>query len=171
LKSWKWGSVGIVATEQRLFIKRGFISRKVTEIPYRNISTIEYTRRFSWKTLIFGAAASLALFVEPFLRPIFSRAFISRFEEFARLLFPNSFLQSPALASFIDILPLIPLTIAVIAFAYQAKTSFALRGSGIDALYLPSRFKEAIAFIRNVQDGKFERKDVANREPEHDLNE
>jgi glycosyltransferase involved in cell wall biosynthesis len=169
LKSWKWGSMGIVATEQRIFIKRGIISRKVTEIPYRNISTIEYTRRFSWKTLIFGAAVSLVLFVEPFLRPIFSRAFISRFEEFARLLFPNSFLQSPALASFIDILPLIPLTLAIIAFAYQAKTSFTLRGPGIDALYLPSRFKEAIAFIRNVQDGKFERKEMANREPEHDL--
>jgi hypothetical protein len=63
------------------------------------------------------------------------------------------------------------LTLAIIAFAYQAKTSFTLRGPGIDALYLPSRFKEAIAFIRNVQDGKFERKEMANREPERDLKE
>jgi hypothetical protein len=75
-----------------------------------------------------------------------------------RLFLPNSFLQSPALATFIDILPLIPLTLAIIAFTYQARTGFTLRGPGIDPLYLPSRFKDAIAFIRNVQDGKTAKK-------------
>src|SRR4030042_1023292 len=62
LKSWTSGNWGVVATGRRLFIKRGIISRKVTEIPYTNISSIEYTRRYSWKTLIAGVAISLFLF-------------------------------------------------------------------------------------------------------------
>lgn len=160
LKSWKWGSWGVVATEQRLFIRRGIISRKVTEIPYRNISMIEYTRRFSWKTLIIGAAFSLFFLVEPFLRPIFSGAFVAKLEDFVRLFVPNSVLQSPVLATFVDILPLIPLTLAIIAFAIQARTAFTLRGPGIDAIYLPSRFRETISLIRNIQDGIFERKET-----------
>jgi glycosyltransferase involved in cell wall biosynthesis len=165
LKSWRWGSWGVVATERRLFIRRGIISRKVTEIPYRNISSIEYTRRFSWKTLIIGAVISFFFLVEPFLRPIFSGAFVAKLEDFVRLFVPNSVLQSPVLATFVDILPLIPLTLAIIAFAIQARTAFTLRGPGIDAIYLPSRFREAISFIRNIQDGLFERKEQKKRNP------
>lgn len=166
LKSWKWGSWGVVATERRLFIRRGIISRKVTEIPYRNISSIEYTRRFSWKTLIAGALISLFFLVEPFLRPIFSGAFVAKLEDFVRLIVPASFLQSPVLATFVDILPLIPLALALIAFAVQARTAFTLRGPGIDSLYLPSRFREAIGLVRNVQDGIFERKEMEKRSSE-----
>jgi hypothetical protein len=151
LKSWSSGSWGVVATAQRLFIKRGLISRKVTEIPYTNISSIEYTRRYSWRTLVIGAAISLLLFIEPFLSPIFSRAFISRFEEVIRFLFPETFLQSPVLEAFVDVMPILPFLIAVIVFAIQARTGFTLRGPGIDALYLPSKFREAIAFIRSMQ--------------------
>jgi glycosyltransferase involved in cell wall biosynthesis len=151
LKSWSSGSWGVVATAQRLFIKRGLISRKVTEIPYTNISSIEYTRRYSWRTLVIGAAISLLLFIEPFLSPIFSRAFISRFEEVIRFLFPETFLQSPVLEAFGDVMPILPFLIAVIVFAIQARTGFTLRGPGIDALYLPSKFREAIAFIRSMQ--------------------
>jgi glycosyltransferase involved in cell wall biosynthesis len=154
LKSWSSGSWGVIATGRRLFIKRGVISRKVTEIPYANISSIEYTRRYSWKTLVIGSAISLLLFVEPFLRPIFSRAFILRFEELIRFLFPETFLQSPILEAFMDIMPMLPFLIAVIAFTVQARTGFTLRGPGIDALYLPRKFREAIAFIRSIQNGQ-----------------
>src|SRR3990172_11972037 len=128
LKSWSSGNWGVVATGRRLFIKRGIISRKVTEIPYANISSIEYTRRYSWKTLTVGLAISLFLFVEPFIRPIFSRAFISQFEEFVRFLIPQALLESPVLGAFIDILPLLPLVIALIGFAVQARTGFTLKG-------------------------------------------
>jgi hypothetical protein len=159
LKSWKWGSWGVIATRQRLFIKRGIISRKVTEVPYRNISSIEYTRRFAWKTLIIGAILSLFLLIEPLLRPIFSKDFLSMLEGFVRFFVPNSILQSPALPTLISILSLIPLTLAIIAFAFQARTAFTLRGPGIVALYLPSRFKEAIALIRTIQNGKLEKKE------------
>jgi hypothetical protein len=114
-----------------------------------NISSIEYTRRYAWKTLAVGAAFSLVLFMEPFLRPIFSRAFIAGFEAFVSVLFPSAFW---------DVLPVLPLLIAVVAFAIQARTGFNLRGPGIDALYLPSKFREAIAFIRSAQDGQFLRR-------------
>ena len=154
LKSWSSGSWGVIATGRRLFIRRGVISRKVTEIPYTNISSIEYMRRYPWKTLAIGLGISLLLFIEPFLRPIFSRAFISRLEELMRYLLPETFLQSPFLEALLDVLPIIPFLVAVVAFALQAKAGFALRGPGIGPLYLPRRFQEAIAFIRGVQDGQ-----------------
>jgi len=154
LKSWSSGSWGVIATGRRLFIKRGIISRKVTEIPYANISSIDHTRRYPWKTLAIGSTISLFLFLEPFLRPIFSRAFILRFEETVRFLFPEAFLQSPVLEAFLDIMPILPFVVALIAFAVQARTGFTLRGPGIDALYLPRKFREAIAFIRNIQNGQ-----------------
>jgi D-inositol-3-phosphate glycosyltransferase len=158
LKSWSSGSWGVVATRRRLFVRRGVISRKVIEIPYTNISSIEFMRRYSWKTLIVGALISLLLFIEPLLRPVFSRVFISRLNQLLRFLFPEAFLQSPFLEAFLDILPIIPFLIAVVIFALQARTGFALRGPGIDSLYLPGKFREAITFIRNIQNGQLLKK-------------
>jgi glycosyltransferase involved in cell wall biosynthesis len=158
LKSWSSGSLGVIATRRRLFIKRGFISRRVTEIPYANITSIEYTRRYSWKTLVVGAAISLFLFIEPFIRPIFSRVFISRFQELARLLLTDAFLQSQVVETFLDIAPIIPFIIALTAFVLQARTGFALRGPGIEPFYLPHKFYETIAFIRSVQNGQLFKK-------------
>jgi hypothetical protein len=154
LKSWSSGSWGVIATGRRLFIRRGIISRKVTEIPYANISSIEYMRRYAWKTLAIGSVISLLLFIEPFLRPIFSRAFISALEELVRYVLPEAFLQSRFLEAFLDLLPIIPFLIALVAFAVQARTGFALRGPGIHPLYLPRRFQEVITFIRSVQNGQ-----------------
>jgi D-inositol-3-phosphate glycosyltransferase len=156
LKSWSSGSWGVIATRLRLFIRRGVISRKVTEIPYANISSIEHMRRFPWKTLIAGLAISLLLFVGPFLRPMFPEAFMTRIDELVSFLFPSSFLQSPFLQAFLDILPIIPLLIALVVFAVQARTGFTLRGIGMDALYMPHKFREVIAFIRSVQNGRLE---------------
>jgi glycosyltransferase involved in cell wall biosynthesis len=153
LKSWSSGSWAVIATGRRLFIKRGIISRKVTEIPYANISSIEFMRRYPWKTLFIGAVISIVLFLQPLLSPIFSRAFISELEELMRFLLTEAFLQSPFLEALLDVLPIIPLLIAVVVFAVQARVGFGLRGPGIGPLYLPRKFQEAIAFIRSVQDG------------------
>jgi hypothetical protein len=71
-----------------------------------------------------------------------------------RYLLPEAFLQSAFLAAFLDILPIIPFLIALVAFAVQARTGFALRGLGIPPLYLPRSFQEVIAFIRSVQNGQ-----------------
>jgi len=158
LKGWSSGSWGVVATRRRLFVRRGVISRKVIEIPYTNISSIEYMRRYSWKTLIAGSVISLLLFIEPFLRPIFSRAFIARLEQLLWFLLPEAFLQSPFLEVFLDILPIIPFLMAVVIFALQARAGFALRGPGIDSLYLPGKFRGAITFIRSIQNGQLLKK-------------
>ena len=157
LKSWSFGSWGVIATRKRLFVRRGFISRKVTEIPYSNVSSIEYTRRYAWKTLIAGAAISVLLliapFMEPFLAPIFSRAFLG-------WLMP--ILESSALAPFFNVLPVLPLIASVVVFIFEARVGFTLRGLGISALYLPGRFREAVAFIRRIQDGQEIKREETN---------
>jgi glycosyltransferase involved in cell wall biosynthesis len=145
LKSWSFGGWGVIATKKRLFIKRGFISRKVTEIPYSNVLSVEYTRRYAWKTLIGGASTSVFLFIAPFLSPIFSRAFLG---------WLTPILESPALATFFDILPILPFAASAIIFTFQARVGYTLRGPGINALYLPGQFRSAIAFIRRIQDGQ-----------------
>lgn len=156
LKSWSSGSWGVTATRRRLFVRRGLISRKVTEIPYSNISSIEHIRRYAWKTLAVGLAISIFLLGAPFLKPVFPAAFMSGIDELGRFFFPNTLSQSPFVEIFLGILPLIPFLVALVVFALQAKTGFMLRGLGMDALYLPHKFLEAIAFIRSIQDGHLE---------------
>lgn len=153
LKSWSSGSWGVTATRRRLFVRRGLISRKVTEIPYRNISSIEHIRRYAWKTLAVGLLISIFLLGAPFLRPILPTAFMSGVDDLAHFFFPNAS-QSPSVEVFFGILPVIPFLVALIAFAIQARTGFMLRGLGMDALYLPHKFRETIAFIRSIQDGQ-----------------
>jgi len=55
-------------------------------------------------------------------------------------------------------LPILPVAVAAVVFAMQARTGFTLRGPGIDALYIPRKFREAIAFIRTIQDGGLKKK-------------
>ena len=145
IKSWSSGSWGVIATRKRLFVKRGIISRKVIEIPYSNVSSIEHTRRYPLKTLIAGAVTSGALFAAPFLRTIFSRNFLS---------WLTPILESSALAPFFDVLPILPFLASLFIFIIQARVGFTLRGPGIDPLYLPGRFRGAVAFIRRIQDGQ-----------------
>jgi hypothetical protein len=151
LKSWSTGSWGIIATGKRLFIKRGILSRKVVEIPYANISSIEFMRRYPWKTLLLGAILSLLLSMLPFIGSVLPQKIIINLNEIAQAILPQAFLQSQILTIFIEISPIIPILIAIIIFTFQARTGFTLRGPGIDALHLPRKFKEAIAFIRNVR--------------------
>ncbi len=160
LKSWSSGSWGVIVTEKRLFVKRGFLSRKVTEIPFKNISSIEFMRRYSWKTLVLGAAISVFLFSLPFFNHIFSRSFMASLDEFVRFILPQVFLQSPLLGTVINFLSLLPFLISVVIFAVQARTGFTLRGPGIEALYLPRRFLDAIALIRSVYDGNSSKKEL-----------
>jgi len=145
LKSWSSGSWGVIATARRIFIKRGLISMKVTEIPYSIISSIEYMRRYSWKTLLVGSSLSLIFLVQLSIQPIFSRELIARISQVA------SFLPSSIVGAFLNLLPVLPLTIATLAFAFLARTGYILRGPGLDPVYLPRQFKDAVAFIRTSQ--------------------
>jgi len=166
LKSWSSGSWGVVATEKRLFIRRGVLSRKVTEIPFKNVSSIEYMRRYSWRTLVLGAAISVFLFSLPFFSQIFSRAFVAGLEELVRSILPQAFLQSPILGAFINFLSLLPFLITGVIFAVQARTGYTLRGPGIDALYLPRKFREAIAFVRSMQNDGSTKKELGTNPQE-----
>ena len=57
-RTWSHGSQKLVATNKRVFIQQGRLSRSTTEIPYSNVSSIEHIRRYSWRTLVVGAALS-----------------------------------------------------------------------------------------------------------------
>ena len=76
--------------------------------------------------------------------------------------FLRRFCKSPILGAFINFLCLLPFLIAVVIFAVEARTGYTLRGPGIEALYLPRKFREAIAFIRSMQDGGSSEKEVWN---------
>ena len=155
LKSWSSGSWAVVATNRRLFLRRGVFSRKITEIPYANITSIEHMRRYAWKTLVLGFAFSCFLLVEPFLGPVFSGVFISKIEALIRLLLSGvalKFAPPEALQNILPLIPLLPLLVSAVIFAAQARAGFALHGQGIKPLYLPYKFREAITIIRSIQD-------------------
>jgi D-inositol-3-phosphate glycosyltransferase len=157
LKSWSSGSWGVIATGRRLFIRRGFISRKVTEIPYTNVTSIEHTRRYPWKTLIAGCSIALLLFVGLFLRPILPEPLIFMINELVNSIARSGILQPSVLNLFLVLVPLVPLLIALTSFALEARTGFTLRGPGKETIYLPGQFREVITFIRNMQDVDFDR--------------
>jgi glycosyltransferase involved in cell wall biosynthesis len=157
LKSWSSGSWGVTATGRRLFIRRGFISRKVIEIPYTNVTSIEHTRRYPWKTLMAGSVIALLLFVGLFLTSVLPEPLAAMINELVSLLARSGLLQSSFLQVFLAIVALAPLLISLTVFALEARTGFTLRGPGKETIYLPSQFGEVITFIRNMQDLDFER--------------
>ncbi|MDP2731255.1 MAG: glycosyltransferase [Dehalococcoidales bacterium] len=146
LKTWTFGTRGIVATNRRVFIRQGVLSRKVTELRYADIKSIEHARRYPWRTLLLGAVISAFLLVAPSLRPLLSSAFVTQIESWWQSISP----LMPLLMQFL--LPLLPLLVATFFFFFRARFGFRLHGIGIKPLYLPGRFKEAIGFIREKID-------------------
>ncbi len=152
LKTWTAGTSGIVATNKRVFIRQGVISRTVTELRYADIKSIEHARRYPWRTLLLGAAISVFFLIAPSLRPIFSRAFVAQIDSWISsiALSTPTWLTSNMIMQFL--LPLLPLLIAIVMFLLGARLGFNLYGLGIKPLYLPRRFKEAIGFVREKID-------------------
>jgi len=162
LKSWSSGNWGVIATGRRLFIRRGVISRRVTEIPYTNVTSIEYTRRYTWKTLVAGSVTSLLLSIGIFLTSSLPEPLASAIPELENLvnnLLNFSTLTFQALLAFI---PAIPLLVALASFALESRTGFTLRGPGKETIYLPGRFREVITFVRNMQDVDFDEREVVH---------
>jgi hypothetical protein len=151
LKTWSAGAWRAVATERRLFVKRGFFSRKVTEIPYWHISYIEHARRFAWKILAAGFLPMSILLLDPLWRTILKATFVSTIEEMV-----NSIIRAvPQLASsenLMIIFAVVPMLIALGAFAALSGTGFNVHGSRTKPIYLPRRFGEVVTFIRSIQD-------------------
>lgn len=157
LKSWSSGSWGVIATGRRLFIRRGVISRKVTEIPYTNVTSIEHTRRYPWKTLIEGFAVSLLFFIGIFATSILPQPLASMVSELLDALSRSGIMQQTFLNIILAFATLAPFLAAATVFAVEARTGFTLRGPGKETIYLPGQFGEVITFIRNMQDLDFER--------------
>jgi D-inositol-3-phosphate glycosyltransferase len=152
LKTWMAGTSGIVATNKRVFIKQGLISRKVTELRYNDIKSIEHARRYPWRTLLLGIAISVFFLIAPSLRSLLSQAFVDQIDLWASdiaAVLPG-WLTSGMIAQVL--IPLLPLFICAVIFLFRARSGFKLYTPGMKPLYLPRRFKEAIGFIRDKID-------------------
>jgi hypothetical protein len=157
-KTWSAGSWGVVATDRRLFVRHGRLSRKVTEIPYTSIAYIEHTRRYPWKILFAGFLPAIILLLEPLWRVILSptvtSAIYSAMEELLKSI-TATIPQSASPQGLLMILfALVPYLVGLGAFTLQAKIGFNFYGLGSKPIYLPHRFSEVVTFIRKVQDKK-----------------
>ncbi|MBN1643741.1 MAG: glycosyltransferase family 4 protein [Dehalococcoidales bacterium] len=152
LKSWRSGTSGVVATNKRVFIRQGSISRRVTELRYTDIKAIEHTRRYPWRTLVTGLIISIFFLVAPALRSLLSNTFVAHVEnllhDIASVL--PAFFSSVAFTQFI--LPLLPLLVCTVIFFAGARSGFKIYGEGIKPLYLTRRFRDTIGFIREQVD-------------------
>jgi len=151
LKTWSAGNWAAVATDRRLFVRHGRLSRKVTEIPYASISYMEHTRRYPWRILIAGFVPALLVLLEPLWRTILRPTFISTIEQFVNtLILAVPQLVSPQTLAFLFVL--VPWTIGLAAFGLEARTGFNLYGQGLRPIYVPHRLSEVVTFVRKVQD-------------------
>jgi len=154
LKTWSSGNWGVVATDRRLFVRKGRISKRIAEIPYTNIAYIEHTRRYPWKILLAGFLPTLVLLLEPLLHTVLRDTFISAIEQ------PLWFVASAiplflnAQVVFILLFSLVPFLSGLGAFALQARSGFNLYTSAIKPVYLPHMFREVVTLVRKVHDSK-----------------
>jgi D-inositol-3-phosphate glycosyltransferase len=157
LKTWSSGSWGAVATDRRLFVRKGRISKKIAEIPYTNIAYIEHTRRYPWKILLAGFVLTLILLLlrarllEPLLQTILKDTFISAIQE----LVGSVVAAIPIFSSFQTaqvLFCVVPFLSGLGAFTLQARTGFNLYTSTIKPVYLPHKLGEVVTFIRKIQD-------------------
>ena len=155
LKTWSAGGWRAVATERRLFVKRGFLYRKVTEIPYGHISYIEHTRRFPWKVLAAGFVPAFIILLDPLWRAILRSTFVSAMENWVS----SMVVSAPLLGSTQNLMTIVavaPMFIALGAFTIQSGSGFNLHGSRTRPIYLPRRFGEVVSFIRSIQEKQTE---------------
>jgi D-inositol-3-phosphate glycosyltransferase len=152
LKTWEAGTWGIVATNKRVFIRQGLLSRKVTEIRYADIKSIEHTRRYAWGTLLIGVIISILFLIAPSLRPLLSSDFTAQIDTWWHSITTSipPWFTSNIFVHFL--FPLLPLFISMIIFLLQARSGFKLHVIGIKPLYVPRKFREAIGFIREKID-------------------
>jgi glycosyltransferase involved in cell wall biosynthesis len=151
LKTWSAGNWGVVATDRRLFIKRGRVSRKIAEIPYTNIAYIEHTRRYPWKILLAGFIPTFTLLLGPLLHTILKDTFILAIEELLGSVEAAIPLFSSIQTTLI-LFSLVPILGGLGAFALQARIGFNLYTSTVKPVYLPHKFSEVITFVRKAHD-------------------
>lgn len=166
-RTWSHGTQRIVATNRRLFILQGRISRSTLEIPYSEIGSIEHVRRSSWTTLAIGAIISSLMFTQHYISPILSRTLTSRVSQVVIRLVPGIAPEMPRVLAGIWI---IPISLALLLFLNSVRKGYAIHGATRNPIYLPNSFREAIAYLREVQDhttsGDYAKPIIATVEPD-----
>jgi hypothetical protein len=148
VRTWSHGTLKMAATERRMFIQRGRLSRSTLELPYSSIHSIEHVRHLRWKALLTGGIISVLLFVQHYVSPIISRTLTSRLVFFASRLVPNA---GTRLETIIGLLWVVPISLAAILFLIGARKGYALHGATLDPIYLPPSFSEAVQYVRDQQ--------------------
>ncbi len=148
VRSWSRGTQRLVATDRRLFIQHGRLSRTTIEVPYSNITSIEYSRRYAWRSLLIGGILSSLMFIHHYVSPIISRSLTSRIVLMAVDVAPKVRVALPQVLA--DVW-LVPISAAFFLFLIRTRKGYALHGVKVDSVFLPRSFGEAIQFIREMR--------------------
>ena len=151
LKTWSTSSWSVVATNRRLFVKKGRLSKRIAEIPHGSIAYIEHSRRYPWGFLLAGFLPALIILLEPLWRLILKETFTLAVQSLL------TYVAQPIYAfispqTLLLLVALIPSVIGGGAFVYEAQTGFNLHVPGAKPVYLPRRLGEVITFVRKLQD-------------------
>jgi len=148
VRTWSHGTLKIAATERRMFIQRGRLSRSTVELPYFSIHSIEHVRQYRWKALLTGGIFSVLLFIQHYVSPIISRTLTSRVMVLASSLVPNAGTRMETVIGFLWV---VPISLAAAMFLIGARKGYALHGATLDPIYLPHSFSEAVQYVRDQQ--------------------
>ena len=148
VRTWSHGTVRVAATERRMFIQTGHLSRSTLELPYSSIHSIEHVRHLHWQALLTGGILSALLFIQHYISPIISRTLTTRLVFLASSLVPNA---GTRMETAIGLLWLVPISLAALLSLIGARKGYALHGATLEPIYLPPSFGEAVQYMREQQ--------------------
>jgi len=163
VRTWSHGTLKVAATERRMFIQRGRLSRSTLELPYSSIHSIEHVRYLRWKALLTGGILSALLFVQHYVSPIISRTLTSRLVALALSLVPNA---GTKMETVIGFLWMVPISLAAVMFLIGARKGYALHGATLDPIHLPPSFSEAVQYVRDQQSRPWDNRGIAPNFPD-----
>jgi D-inositol-3-phosphate glycosyltransferase len=164
LKTWSSGSWGATATDRRLFVKKGRISRKIAEIPYSSIAYIEHARRYPWQILLASFLPALFILLQPLWLAILNQTLVTALFQFSASITQASsgFISSEILTILVACIPLI---IGLAIFVVQAREGFNLHVRGNKPVYIPHGLSQVVPFLRKLQDTNNTDSHMEKKEP------
>jgi glycosyltransferase involved in cell wall biosynthesis len=159
VRTWSHGTKKVAATNRRIFIQKGKLSRSTFEIAYSNINSIEHIRRYNWATLLIGTALSSLMLIHHYMFPIISRTLTSIAVSKITALLPNIRVELPQILAKIWLLPT---SIALLLFLIRTRKGYEIHGPKKPSIYLPASFGETIEYIRIMQDHQIHPKNGKN---------
>jgi len=166
--TWSHGTLKVAATERRVFIQRGRLSRSTLELPYSSIHSIEHVRQYPWKALLTGGILSALFFIQHYVSPIISGTLTSRLAVLALSLVPNSGTRMETVIGFLWV---VPVSLGAVLFLIGARKGYALHGATLDPIYLPPSFSEAVQYVRDMQSQPWDNRGNAQNTPEESTDE